>query len=114
MVSPPDTAPLPPPPPPDIVIVLVEPVPEATTPAPTKFNVVAKPDKVLLESCIVIPLLIPKLAGVIFFIVPPSSIKTKSASAAEVVVLGAFELDVDIIVPSADGSVNTTFPLNVL
>ncbi len=32
---------LPPPPPPEIVIVLVAPVPEATTPDPTKLSVVA-------------------------------------------------------------------------
>ena len=34
----------PPPPPPDIVIVLVAPVPDATTPEPTKLRVVAAVD----------------------------------------------------------------------
>ena len=37
---------------------------------------------------------IPKLAGVIFFIVPPSSTRTKSASLLDVVVAGASEFDV--------------------
>ena len=41
------------PPPPEIVIVLVAPVPEAVTPAPTKFNVVAAVDNELPSSCIV-------------------------------------------------------------
>ena len=40
----------PPPPPPEIVIVLVAPVPDATTPLPTKFNVVADVDNALPSS----------------------------------------------------------------
>ena len=40
------------------------------------------------------PEVIPKLAGVIFFIVPPSSTKTKSASLLDVVVVGVSELPV--------------------
>ena len=40
-------------PPPDIVMVLVAPVPEATTPAPTKSRVVAVVDKALPSSCTV-------------------------------------------------------------
>ena len=42
------------PPEPVIVIVLVEPVPEAVTPDPTKFNVVAEVDNELPSSCTVI------------------------------------------------------------
>jgi hypothetical protein len=40
---------------PAIVIVLVELVPEAVAPAPTKFSVVAEVDKVVPSSCTVIP-----------------------------------------------------------
>ena len=49
------------------------------------------------------PVVIPKLVGVIFFIVPPSSIKTKSASLLDVVVVGVSELPVVNTVPDASG-----------
>ena len=39
-----------PPPPPEMVIVLVAPVPVATTPAPTKFNVVPVVDNEVPSS----------------------------------------------------------------
>ena len=51
------------------------------------------------------PAVIPKLVGVIFFIVPPSSIKTKSASLLDVVVVGVSELPVVNTVPVASGKV---------
>ena len=47
----------------------------------------------------------PKLAGVIFFIVPPSSTRTKSASDELVVVVGVSELPVVRTVPVASGRV---------
>ena len=67
-------------PPPAMVIVFVAPVPDAVTPAPTKFKVVPVVDNALPSSCIVTPPPppepIPRLAGVIFFRIPPSFIKT--------------------------------------
>ena len=50
----------------------------------------------------------------IFFIVPPSSINTKSASLDDVVVVGASELEVDIKVPVAEGKVTVALPLKEL
>ena len=45
----------PPPPPPAIVMVFVAPVPDATTPDPTKSNVVATVDNALPSSLTVTP-----------------------------------------------------------
>ena len=60
------------------------------------------------------PAVIPKLDGVIFFIVPPSSTKTKSASLLDVVVVGVSELPVVNTVPDASGKRTVRSPLIVV
>lgn len=60
------------------------------------------------------PEVIPKLDGVIFFIVPPSSTKTKSASPLDVVVVGVSELPVVITVPVAPASLFISAAVDVI
>ena len=67
--------------PPEIVIVFSAPVPLATTPAPAKLRVVARVDRALPSSLIVIPLIPPPPDCATQLNTPlPSVLRTSSAS----------------------------------